>query len=110
MQDALKDAGLTSTVYAAMLVMSIPHNPWNSGRWWNEIQESMDKHFERNSHQNQLFQAMFPKLQWEMQRYGRGYKLTAEPDSEQAQCQVWAWLKGAVFVLRKFLVKLKTRW
>ena len=31
--DALKDAGLMSTVYEAMHVMNIPHGPWKSGKW-----------------------------------------------------------------------------
>ena len=98
--DALKDAGLMSTVYEAMHVMNIPHGPWKSGKWWLEMQESMDKHFQRNTHENPLFQAMFPELQRGMQRYGRGLKLTAEPDTNAAQRQAWHLLKS-VFLLQR---------
>ena len=86
-----------STVYEAMHVMNIPHGPWKSGKWWREMQETMDNHFRRNTHENPLFQAMFPELQREMQRYGRGLKLTAEPDTNAAQRQVWHWLKRVFF-------------
>ena len=44
-QDALKDAGLMSTVYETMHVMNIPHGPWKSGRWWKEIKECTDTQF-----------------------------------------------------------------
>ena len=100
-----------STVYETMHVMNIPHGPWKSCRWWKEIKECTDKHWERNTHQYPLFQAMFPELQWEMQRHGRGHKLTAEPDTEEAQTQVWTWLKSAPFAHEKFsFVKFTTWW
>ena len=70
----------------------------------------MDAHFQRCTHQNPLSQAMFPELQWEMQRYGGGLKLTAEPDTNDAQLQVWNWLKSALCVDKVFLVTLTTWW
>ena len=109
--NALSDAGLMSMVFEALHVMNIPHGPWKSGKWWREMQESMDKHFRRNTHENPLFQAMLPELQREMQRYGRGFRLTAEPDTHAAQRQVWRWLKRVGFLRRKYwFVKLKTWW
>ena len=49
---------LMSTVYEAMHVMNIPRGPWKSGKWWLEMKESMDKHFQRNSHENPLFKTI----------------------------------------------------
>ena len=88
---------LMSTLYEATHVKNIPRGPWKSGKWRLGMQESMGEHSQRNTHENPLFQAMFPELQREMQRYGRGLKLTAEPDTHAAQRQVWHWLKGVVF-------------
>ena len=100
-----------STAFEQMHVMNIPHGPWKSCKWWKEIQESTDEHLRRNVHGIPLFQAMFPELQREMQRYGRGLNLTAEPDTHAAQRQVWNWLKGVEFLRRKYwFVKLKTWW
>ena len=109
--NALKDAGLMSLVFEILHVMNIPYGPWKSGKWWQEMRECMKEHFRRNNHLNPLFQNMYPELQREMRRYGRGFTLTEEPDTIAAQRQVWRWLKRVAFLRRRYwFVKLKTWW
>ena len=104
--DALKKAGLWSDVLERMHCENLTIGPWKSCRWWREMQQTMQQHFEIAGKENPLFRLLGPKLEQEARNAGR---IVGEPGSVEAEEAAYKWVKKVAELKRhNRLYKTKT--